>query len=362
MTIAKYKLPIKVFDFFAGCGGSCKGFQQAGMDIVFALDNDPDSAQTFRQNFPCSHFELTDIEKFPTTALSQFIKSCQEHPILFSGCAPCQPFTKQNTTRRSNDERIILLNEFSRFVTGYLPEFIFVENVPGLQKICVDEGPFGDFLKVLDKLKYFYKYDIVASKKYGVPQKRRRLLLIASRLGPIDFYPETHGPNTPNPKYSTVKEWIGDLPPIEAGETYPYVPNHVAAVLEPKNLYRIKSTPEGGGRKDWPEHLWLDCHSKYNGHTDVYGRMRWDEPATGLTTRCISLSNGRFGHPEQHRAISVREAACIQTFPRDFIFYGGLNSMARQIGNAVPVLLAECFGKNFINHLGSYMLRAGVYV
>ncbi len=357
MLLKKYNLPIKVFDFFSGCGGSSRGFQKAGMDIVFALDNDPDSGKTFKANFPNAHFELIDIEKYLTKKLKPIVESCSNHPILFSGCAPCQPFTRQNTKHREDDKRVVLLNEFGRFVENYLPEFVFIENVPGLQKIQADEGPFGKFLEMLKNRKYYFRYDIVAAKKFGVPQKRRRLVLIASRLGSIDFYPRANGLNSSNSNNrATVKKFIGDLPPIKAGESHPDIPNHVAANLSPINLERIKATPEGGGRKAWPERLWLDCHSgKYNGHTDVYGRMRWNEPATGLTTRCISLSNGRFGHPEQDRAISVREAACLQTFPRDFIFYGSLNSMARQIGNAVPVLLAEYFGKGFVKHLKSHL-------
>lgn len=367
----KYNLPIKVFDFFAGCGGSTKGFQNAGMDVVFALDNDLNAAKTFEMNFPDTqvikdaefeesfsgiYFLASGIEKVPTKTLQPLVDACAKHPLLFSGCAPCQPFTKQNTRRRANDSRRILLDKFRRFVEYYLPEFIFVENVPGLQKVQDEEGPFQKFLETLDKLSYYRTYDIMASQYYGVPQKRRRLVLIASRLSPIRFPPKTHGLGTSHPKYATVQEWIGDLPPIGVGETHPSVPNHRAARLSPLNLERIRATPEGGDRRDWPEYLHLQCHRNgYKGHTDVYGRMRWNQPATGLTTRCISLSNGRFGHPEQDRAISVREAACLQTFPRDFIFHGSLNSMARQIGNAVPVLLAECFGKNFVNHLNDYL-------
>jgi DNA (cytosine-5)-methyltransferase 1 len=149
-----------------------------------------------------------------------------------------------------------------------------------------------------------------------------------------------------------VREWISGFPPIAAGETYAEIPNHRAARLSELNLERIRATPPGGGRFDWPEELMLTCHlGEYNGHTDVYGRMHWDRPASGLTTRCISLSNGRFGHPEQDRAISVREAASIQTFADDFVFFGSLNSMARQVGNAVPVLVAEVFGRYFLTHI-----------
>jgi DNA (cytosine-5)-methyltransferase 1 len=161
-------------------------------------------------------------------------------------------------------------------------------------------------------------------------------------------------------EYSKVREWISDFPPIGAGETHSTIPNHRAAGLSEINLERISVLKEGEDRMHWPEHLKLKCHSNgYGGHTDVYGRMRWDAPATGLTTRCVSLSNGRFGHPTQNRAISIREAACLQTFPRDFIFEGSLAEMARQIGNAVPVILAERFGRNFVDHLNALNSETG---
>ena len=351
----KKTLPIKVFDFFSGCGGSSKGFQNAGMEIVCGVDNNKDAANSYEAHFKEAKFFSEDILHIETDALKDLVNSCSHHPVLFCGCAPCQPFTKQNTQKSSNGKQ--LLKEFSRFVTHYQPELVFVENVPGMQRFQDNEGPFPDFLKDLSKSGYQYCHDIVTCQDYGVPQKRRRLILIASRFGPIRFPEKTHGPKSTHPNYSTVREWIGDLPAIQAGEIHDTIPNHRAASLSSKNLDRIRATPEGGSRKDWPKHLGLDldCHSGYQGHSDVYGRMVWDRPATGLTTRCISLSNGRFGHPEQDRAISVREAACLQTFPRDFELSGSLNSMARQIGNALPVKVAECFGRNFVDHVSKYI-------
>lgn len=352
-NMSKY-FPIKVFDFFTGCGGTCCGFRNTGMDIVFALDNDPIAANTFRHNFPGVHFLEKDIRDVSCDSILPLVDACKGHPILFSGCAPCQPFTKQKTYRPLDDQRQGLLSEFLRFIEHYRVDFIFMENVPGLQKIKNGYDPFEKLLITLKRLGYRYRFDVIASQLYGVPQKRRRFVLIASRLGTIDFPKPTNGPDT-KCDYSTVSEWISDLPPITAGETHPIVPNHRAAALSPLNLERIRELGEGDGREKWPEHLKLPCHSNgYTGHTDVYGRMRWNAPASGLTTRCISLSNGRFGHPEQDRAISVREAACLQTFPRDFIFKGNLHEMARQIGNAVPVLLAERFGEQFINHFNKY--------
>ena len=357
--VKDFQMPIKVFDFFSGAGGSAKGFQNAGLQVVFATDNDPDAAKTFKANFRKRIFHERDIAELTVEELKTSLKAYSKHPILFSACAPCQPFTKQNTQRKSNDVRKKLLDEFCRFVVACHPDLIFVENVPGLQKLDDVKGPFATLLGSLNKEGYKYTYKIISARDYGVPQKRRRLILLASLLGPISFPAKTHGPGTDHTKYSTVGDWIGDLPSINAGECHPSLSNHRAASLSPINLERIQATPEGGSRRAWSANLQLSCHSgEYVGHSDVYGRMSWDKPASGLTTRCISLSNGRFGHPEQDRAISVREAACLQTFPRDFVFYGSLNSMARQIGNALPVLLAERFGQHFIDHVNAYVREA----
>jgi len=250
------------------------------------------------------------------------------------------------------------LDEFLRFVQHYQPTYVFIENVPGLQKVKDKNSVFGRFLNTLTELNYDYTHEMVYAQDYGVPQKRRRLILIASKLGPIYFPPKTHGPETTQ-AYSTVREWIGHFPSIEAGETHPDTPNHQAARLSALNLERIRALPEGGNRRMWPKKLRLECHSgNYKGHTDVYGRMKWDDLANCLTTRCISLSNGKFGHPVQDRAMSGREAARLQTFPDEFFFHGSLTSVAKQVGNAVPVLLAEQFGQNFLSHLKQYSKRS----
>lgn len=350
---------IKVYDFFSGCGGASRGFQDAGMDIVFALDNDPDSQRTFRKNFPFVKFDPTDIRKTPVDRIRSLVAAERPNPLLFCGCAPCQPFTKQNTTHpvRKNDDRVPLLTHFAKFIEICLPDIVFIENVPGLQKFSHHTQPFGGFLRNLTSLGYQFAHEPVPLMKYGVPQSRRRLILLASRHGPIGLPPKTNGPGTENERYETVRNWIGDLPSISAGEEHGAVPNHRAAALSERNLERIRATPEGGSRRDWPERLRLDCHREFIGYSDVYGRMSWDRPASGLTTRCISYSNGRFGHPEQDRAISVREAASLQTFPRDFSFEGNLGSMSRQIGNAVPVQLAKIIGRHVIHHLKE--MRAG---
>lgn len=338
---------IKVFDFFSGCGGTSCGFQQAGLDIVFGLDFDKDAAQTYRTNFPKATFMEGDIRVLQTDALKPWINDRTE-PILFCGCAPCQPFSKQNRQRVKIDPRKNLLSEFGRFVEHWLPDYVFVENVPGMQRVKGDSGPFAKFKTLLKKLGYRFDVKVLPALWFGVPQTRERLVLLASCTTEIALPVATHGPR--KKPYATVKEWIGDLKPLSAGQTDSVDPSHRAAELSPLNLARIASTPEGGGRENWPENLVLDCHKEHSGHTDVYGRLAWNKPAAGLTTRCISYSNGRFGHPEQDRAISVREAACLQTFPENFVFLGSLNSKARQIGNAVPPLMARRVGDALINH------------
>lgn len=344
-------MPIHVYDFCCGCGGTSAGFRAAGLEIRIGVDIDADAQRTFEANFPEATFLRQNIYNLAVEALDPYVVRAPDTINLFCCCAPCQPFSRQNKTPENRKTEAGLLYEFSNFVENYLPELIFIENVPGIQDVDDNNGPFGDFVVFLEHLGYCLAYDVVESKNYGVPQQRRRLILVASRFGPISLPAETHGPGTAHPSYSTVREWISRFPPIAAGETHPTVLNHRAARLSERNLERIRATPLGGGRFDWPEELWLRCHlGEYHGHTDVYGRMHLDRPASGLTTRCISLSNGRFGHPEQDRAISVREAASIQTFSDDFLFLGSLNSMARQIGNAVPVTLAQVFGEHFITH------------
>lgn len=360
MTSDKAK-NIAAYDFFCGCGGTSRGFQNAGIDIVFALDIDPDARSTFTQNFPETIFCNKSITKLTPSDLQPTLDKHKDSYKLFCGCAPCQPFTKQYTESPKRDTRKSLLSQFGIIIEKYKPDFVFVENVPGLQKVPKHKrGPFPAFKELLRKMGYYITYGIVAAQDYGTPQLRRRFVLLASRHGEINIPLPTHGKDHGTP-YKTVRDAIDDLPAIAAGEIYkePKVLNHRAAKLSELNMKRIKSSDhDGGGRNNWPEYLVPKCYTRINkhgethsGHTDCYGRLWWGKPATGLTTRCISYSNGRFGHPEQNRAISVREAARLQGFDDAFEFTGNLNSMARQIGNAVPVNLAVAMGKHFIKHL-----------
>lgn len=359
----KKKSKIKVFDFFSGCGGTSEGLKEAGMDIVLALDNNKEALKTFEKNIKPEHGTISeDIREVKTSQIKELVDKYRinGNKILFCGCAPCQPFSTQNKNRfSSTDKRLNLLSEFLRFVEDCQPDFILCENVPGLQKIDKD-GPLPNFINKLKSMGYNVPIpQIVHAEDYGVPQRRKRLVLIASKLGELTYPEIRYGSKPSLIPYRTVRDAIGygQYPVIKHGEECKdkKFPNHRSASLSELNLERIRCIKEGQGRKDWPEKLMLKCHKKHEGHSDVYGRLEWDKPSVTLTTKCTNISNGRYGHPEQDRALSVREAAKLQTFPDDFVFEGNsLVALARQVGNAVPVLLAKTFGKMFIEHNEKY--------
>ena len=196
---------------------------------------------------------------------------------------------------------------------------------------------------------YSWDCKIINAKDYGVPQNRKRLIIIASKHNPISLPDPTHGPfSKSKKKYITVMEAISRYPPVRAGNLHKKILNHEARDLGLKNKKRLKLIKKNGGsRLDLPSHLQLECHKNHSGHRDVYGRMRWDSVSPTLTCKCTSISNGRFGHPTQTRAISVREAAALQSFDDKFIFYGSLTQNTKWIGNAVPPLLSYRLGRVF---------------
>ncbi len=327
-------------DFFCGCGGASEGLRQAGHDIALGIDFDKTAAATYRANFPEASFIQRDIRKVETHEVADLLEPDGHTPLLLAVCPPCQPFSAQNKFKSTADKRRSLLNETHRFIEALQPEYIMIENVPGIQT----KGPFSLLTEFINAQGYQYIDFIANSEEYGVPQRRKRLVLLASRNGPILQPAKTHG--TGLKPFKTVRDLIDGYPEILPGVVYEDDPLHTAARLNDLNTERIQNTPEGGGRQDWPERLVNDCHKKYTGHTDTYGRMSWDDLAPTLTTKCNSYSNGRFGHPDtrQDRAISIREASRLQTFPGDYRFVGGVGDMAKQIGNAVPCELAKQFG------------------
>ena len=339
-----------VYDFFSGCGGTSAGLRLAGMKPVLAVDIDDEALKTYRANFTEAAVIETDIRALATRDLEHLMERDRKNPILFSACAPCQPFSKQNRRKRERDDRASLLTELVRLMERFRPDLLFVENVPGIQSGKAEgEGPFAELKRALDRLGYFHSSRVVNAQEFGVPQSRVRLILIASAFGPIEVPAATHG--TADRPLKTVRDAIAHLPPLSAGTRDDGVPNHYACALSPMNLERIRALPEGGRRTEWDERLKLGCHAELKGYTDTYGRMSWDRPSPALTTRCISLSNGRYGHPDQDRAISMREASNLQSFDEDFIFVGSVNGIAKQIGNAVPPELAHVCGRAMVENV-----------
>lgn len=327
-------------DFFCGGGGMTKGLIESGIDVLFGFDSNPNCKETYERNnnipYLCLDITKLDIEEL----IARFPEIDHNEELIAIGCAPCQPFSKQ---RHSEQEHIAtnLLDYFGEVVAAIMPGFVVIENVPGIEGKPV----FLRFVALLREHEYNITYKVLNAKDFGVPQNRRRLVMIASRICIPELPEKTHG-NERQP-YQTVRDTIYEYPAIRAGEKDDAIPNHVAAKLSSINIRRIQATPhDGGGRMDWPKELILNCHSgKHKGHTDVYGRMRWNQVAPTLTSKCFSLSNGRFGHPVQDRAISLREAAALQSFPDDYVFYGSQVEIGKQIGNAVPVILAERIGE-----------------
>ena len=235
--------PVQVVDFFSGCGGTSLGFQQAGLRIAAAVDHDRHAAATFRHNFPDAVFIERDIRRVTASNIRDVLGS---GPVLFSGCAPCQPFSRQNQQRSTSDPRRTLLSEFQRLVTDLLPDYVVVENVPGAQRVS-SRGPFGDFIHALEQADYAVRSAVLRAGDFGVPQERRRLVIIAGRDRPLEL-PDPQGPFA---RAATVRDAISHLPALDAGQTDRDDPDHAAMRLSPLNLERIRMTPEGGGRRDW---------------------------------------------------------------------------------------------------------------
>ncbi len=331
-------------DFFCGAGGLTRGLSDAGIEVVAGFDCDDRCRATYEHNNPKARFVCKDIRDITLSDLAHLTSRSSFGDMLFVGCAPCQPFSKQ----RKNGEKVAdatLLREFGRLVEAARPGMVLVENVPGIARVP-GFSTYRRFIGLLSRCGYRYVYRVLDAKHYGVPQTRRRLVLIAS----LYFFPSLPEPrfgSTAGP-FKTVRQAISHFPSLQAGCTDTDVPNHAAARLSELNSERIRYSPQnGGGRLAWPEHLRLNCHrNPCIVYSDTYGRMAWDRPAPTLTGKCRSISNGRYGHPEQDRAISLREAAALQSFSDDYVFFGTQTHIAKQIGNAVPVRMAEELGKH----------------
>jgi len=346
-----------VIDLFSGCGGSAYGFQQEGFPIKVAVDIDKNASLSFKNNFPQCNVISEDISYLSGKDLLAASGFSNGDSVVLIACPPCQGFSNaRRNSQRLSDPRNKLIYEFLRITEEIMPIAFVMENVPGLAT-GMGKPIFLQILQKLHDLGYQTVYNVVNSADYGVPQKRRRLVLIGTKYPnmrlqfPIKTHldPERYPGHKP---WRTVKDTISDLLPIVAGGRNTNDNLHVTANLSEKNIERLKKTPHNGGsRSSWPEELVLTCHKKTKGHMDVYGRMSWDQPSPTMTGGCVMISKGRFGHPEQDRAISLREAARLQTFPDNFQFIGNFGEIARQIGNAVPPLLARKTAESILESL-----------
>lgn len=346
---------MRAIDFFCGAGGLTRGLLNAGIHVVAGFDVDGRCKGTYEHNNKPARFLECDISDITPTMIWKMLGSRRTSDLLLAGCAPCQPFSQHQKAKPDKDDERFrdflrdaqLLGAFARLVGQIRPGQVLVENVPGLTRVP-GFSTYRRFVRMLRILGYDLAEGVLDAKQFGVPQTRRRYVLIAIRGRRASLPAPRYGGD--GKRYLTVQDAIAHFPPISAGERHRVIPNHEAATISPINLRRLRSTPrDGGDRRAWPGKLVLDCHKGgYDGHTDVYGRMAWNQPAPTLTGKCHSISNGRYGHPSQHRAISFREAASLQSFPDSYVFYGKNQHIARVIGNAVPVRFAEALAEHLL--------------
>lgn len=339
---------IEAIDLFCGAGGLTSGLMTAGIKVKSGIDFDHACRYPFEANHPGAKFIHKDVGALTGKELEKLWSKGAFR--LLAGCAPCQPFSTYARNKAIDHDKWGMLFHFARLVRETKPHLVTMENVPGLLK----EEPFQEFLRALDEVGYQVVYGVLNGADYGVPQQRKRLVLIASRIGNVSM-PEPTNPDRTS--WVTVKDAIGDLPPIKHGATHPQDPLHSAAKMTPLNYQRIKASKPGGTWRDWPVELLAECHKRKSGKNSsgVYGRMEWDKPAPTMTTLCTGFGNGRYGHPKQNRAITLREAAIFQSFPTDYKFFDpetalSKKAVARMIGNAVPPRLGEAIGKVFVRH------------
>ena len=342
------KLTPVVVDLFCGAGGLSYGMKTAGLKIAAGIDIDPACKHPFETNVGAPFFEM-DVSK----ANAKWVASLYPEGSLkiLAGCAPCQPFSSYSRRRVNGDESWVLLSKFSSLIRAIRPEVVTMENVPRLET----HPKFQDFLRTLETSGYHSPdFGVVTCAKYGVPQTRRRLVLLASSISNIEMIRPTHECD----EYPTVRGSIEGLENITAGQASRVDSLHVSSALSPTNLKRIRRSGQGGTWRDWPKSLRADCHKRSTGQTfsSVYGRMSWDALGPTITTQFNGFGNGRFGHPDQDRAISLREGALLQTFPNSYSFVPEgegvqISRVARLIGNAVPVKLGEAIGSSIIEHL-----------
>lgn len=341
-----------VVDLFCGAGGLSHGFWLEGFEIAAGIDTDEDCRYAFEHNNEAP-FIRKDVASLDGETLKKLFTPGL--PSVLVGCAPCQPFSVYN--QKNADPQWELLGEFARIIVETKPLVVSMENVPRLMRFKGSEV-FESFVETLERAGYKVDPKIAFAPDYGVPQQRSRLVLLASLLGEIELEPPTHDES----RHETVVDAIGTLSKLDAGDTDAQDALHRSSRLSPLNLKRIRAARPGGSWRDWDDELVADCHKAATGRTyaSVYGRMEWNAPSPTITTQFFGFGNGRFGHPEQDRAISLREGAILQSFPPDYAFVKPgdpvpFKKLGKKIGNAVPVLLARAIARSIRSHLAEYV-------
>ena len=337
-----------VVDLFCGAGALSHGFLLEGFKIACGYDLDEACRYPFEENNKSKFLRREVTEVAASEIAARFTPGL---PSVLVGCAPCQPYSRYSRGR--SDPKWLLLAEFARLAVAVEPDMVTMENVPQLLRYGGGKL-YQEFESTLRQAGYKVRRKVVACPDFGVPQSRSRLVVICSRHGPPQLPEPTHAPDN----YTTVGDTISDLPPLEAGCMDATDPLHYASIMAPLNRQRIRASRPGGTWRDWPPELVAKCHQKSTGkqYYAVYGRMRWEQQAPTITTKFIGFGNGRFGHPEQDRALSLREGALLQTFPSDYAFLRPgdrvyITRVGRMIGNAVPVRLARAVARAIKQHL-----------
>lgn len=336
-----------VVDIFCGAGGLTHGFLQNGFKIVGGIDIDEDCRYAFESNnyAPFIRRDVTELSAHDIETL--FIPGKVR---VLAGCAPCQPFSAYN--QKNDDPKWRLLGKFGDLAAEVQPDILTMENVPRLLNFKGGRI-FDEFVSNLKMNGYHVVWDVLYGPDFGLAQTRSRLVLLASKLGPIGLPKPTH-----KGRHRTVRQEIGKLQPISSGEADDRDLLHRSSKLLPINQKRIASAKPGGTWRDWDEDLVASCHKENSGrgYSSVYGRMEWDAPSPTITTQFYGFGNGRFGHPEQNRAISLREGALLQGFPPNYGFVAPgepihFKKVGRLIGNAVPVKLAAAIARTIKEHI-----------
>lgn len=347
--MAKSIKKIEAIDLFCGIGGLSYGLRQAEIEVLAGLDNDPSCSYAYEKNNNCQFIDA-DISEYDFYEMKEMYS--KDSIKVLVGCAPCQPFSSHTYKGKDKDKdaRWHLLNYFVEAVKALDPHIISMENVRGLTKTDV----FENFVLAIQELGYHIDYEVVYCPDYGIPQSRSRLVFLGSKLGEIKIPEKTHT----NEEYVSVKDIIEHLPKIRSGGIDQQDFLHRAKDLSSLNLKRIEQSKPKGSWRDWDKSLLPECYKKKSGqtYTSVYGRMSWDDVSPTITTQFFNYGSGRFGHPEQDRAISIREGALLQTFPGDYDFGENisLTVTGRHIGNAVPPRLGFVIGKKIKEHVTNY--------